>query len=177
MTPGTWQRWSIALLFLLGASILFKAYAMYVPWGVRFVFTASVPRGLYASKTYDGSTLERGQGVCFEPTLPAWAATRGYLFAGEVVCKTVLGVPGEQVLIDGVDIRICAAEGCRPAGAVLQADSKGRPMQPAFGSSQTIPAGHYYVGSTYSPKSFDSRYLGLIDARQIKVRTWPLWTY
>lgn len=175
MTP-TVQKWGFALFFLLGATILMKGYEQFVPFGVRYVFTDSIPTGLYGSMTYNRTPLARGQGVCFRIAPQGWVADRGYFSPGESVCKFVLGVPGDEVRPAGDHVNICYQGHCHSAGAVLAADTKGRPTKGAFSVSTVIPEGQYYLGSTYHPRSFDSRYLGLIDASTIAVRTWPLWT-
>ena len=66
----TVEKWGLALFFLLGTTIGLKAYAMYVPYGIRYMYTPSMPQGLYQSKTFDHGALARGQGVCFrtQPT-------------------------------------------------------------------------------------------------------------
>jgi type IV secretory pathway protease TraF len=140
------------------------------------VFTASVPKGWYASKTYDRTPLARGQGVCFRVTPTGWIAERGYFRPGESVCKLVLGVPGDEIRPQGDELTVCHAGSCRSVGKVLPADSRGRASVSAFPAPVVIPEGKYYLGSTHHPRSFDSRYLGLVDASAISVRTWPLWT-
>jgi conjugative transfer signal peptidase TraF len=173
----TVRKWGLALFFLLGTTILLKAYDAYVPWGVRYVRTPSIPTGLYVSKTYDRATpLMPGQVVCFHPTMPAWAADRGYVEATEATCKQVLGVPGDAIEPRGDDVFICRKDACTHVGAVLRTDRSGKPSQPAFTQATVIPPGHYYLGATHHPRSFDSRYLGLVKADSVLVRAWPLLT-
>lgn len=175
MTP-TARKWSLALFFLLGATILIKAYEQFVPYGVRYVRTDSIPKGLYASSWVGHRALERGQGVCFKAIPAGWYADRNYFRANESVCKYVLGVPGDEVKRQGDDVLICHAGKCSSVGKVLAADRAGRPTKSAFVASTVIPTGKYYLGSTHNPRSFDSRYLGLIDTGSIAVRISPIWT-
>jgi conjugative transfer signal peptidase TraF len=176
MTP-TARKWSMALFFLLGATILFKGYEQFVPFGVRYVWTPSIPKGLYASTWLDHRPLQRGEGVCFRGAPTGWFADRKYFREGASICKYVLGVPGDEVRPQGDRVQICHDGKCSDVGQVLTADLAGRPTQGAFSAATVIPVGHYYLGSTYFPRSFDSRYMGLIEAGRITVRISPLWTY
>jgi conjugative transfer signal peptidase TraF len=172
----TFEKWGLAFFFLLGTTIFIKLYSLYVPYGVRFVYTPSIPKGLYLSKTFDGTPLERGQGVCFRPHPTAWIAGRNYVSAGEDICKFALGLPGDVVSMKGDEVVICHGDDCHSAGKVRATDSENRPMQAAFTSKVTISPGQYYFGSTFNPKSLDSRYLGLVSASDVATRTWPIWT-
>lgn len=175
MTP-TARKWSLALFFLLGATILLKGYDQLVPYGVRYVFTPSIPTGLYGSVRYDHTPLTRGEGVCFKPIPTGWVAARGYFQPGEIICKFVLGVPGDEVRAHGPALEICHDGSCASAGTVMPADRQGRPSQSAFTGTTVIPAGKYYMGATHNPRSFDSRYLGLIAGNLVTVRISPIWT-
>jgi type IV secretory pathway protease TraF len=174
-TP-TARKWSLALFFLLGSTILLQGYAKLFPYGVRYVRTASIPTGLYGSSWLDHRPLERGQGVCFKFTPSSWFAERNYFPANANICKYVLGIPGDEVRPNGTQMQICHAGQCTNVGEVLPTDRTGRPTHGAFTTPVVIPAGQYYLGSTYSTRSFDSRYIGLIDARTIDVRITPIWT-
>lgn len=175
MTYDTYRKWGIALFFLLGTTLVIKLYSLYSPWGLRIVVTPSIPEGIYASERYTGTPLNREQTVCFKPQELAWMAGRGYFAPKEIVCKYVLGIPGDRVEVNGTDITICHDTTCKYVGPVQQSDKLGRPSQAAFMQTTTIPAGYYFLGS-YHPRSFDSRYLGLIAQSAIDVQTWPIWT-
>jgi conjugal transfer pilin signal peptidase TrbI len=54
---------------------------------------------------------------------------------------------------------------------VFEKDTMGRSL-PIIGN-QTIPLGHYFV-STPAPRSFDSRYWGLIDEKDILGKAYPI---
>lgn len=176
MNP-TLEKWGTALFFLLGTTLLLKLYVAFCPWGIRIVITPSVPMGIYASKTYDGTPLARNQDVCLTPVALPWMSGRNYLYAGEVICKHTLGVPGDTVEPRGTELFICHEENCTSAGQFQATDYKGRPARPAFTATTVIPANHYYFGATHHPRSFDSRYLGLQEPNVVRVRTWPLWTF
>lgn len=177
MSRATLEKWGLAFFFLLGTTILLKAYSLYVPYGVRFLYTPSIPKGLYSSKTYDRTPLARGQGVCFHTPQVGWLLERGALTPGEIVCKLVLGLPGDTVEPRGNEVFICHEGQCASAGQLQTVDTQGRPVFPAFTQETTIPPGKYYLGSTYHPRSLDSRYFGLVDAENVTVRITPVWNY
>ncbi len=54
---------------------------------------------------------------------------------------------------------------------VFEKDTRGRSL--SIIESQTIPPGHYFV-STPAPRSFDSRYWGLIDEKDILGKAYPI---
>lgn len=173
----TVEKWGLALFFLLGTTILLKAYSQYVPYGIRYVYTQSMPQGLYQSKTYDLTALTRGQAVCVRTEPTGWVLARHYLAPGEIICKYALGVPGDRVEPRGDELFICHEETCATVGVVQKTDIKGQPAFPAFTGPTVIPPGHYYFGSTHHLRSLDSRYLGLLSAEQIAVRIWPIWNF
>lgn len=173
----TVEKWSLALFFLLGTTILLKGYVEFVPWGIRIVFTSSISKGIYFSTRYDGKAIARNESVCFYPPRPSWMADRTYLGAGEPICKHTLGLPGDLVEARGEEIFICHAAQCESAGMLKRTDSQGRAVQPAFSSKTVIPLGQYYFGSTEHPRSFDSRYFGLVGASAVTVRITPIWKF
>ncbi|MFA5182525.1 MAG: S26 family signal peptidase [Syntrophales bacterium] len=61
--------------------------------------------------------------------------------------------------------------GCVTCYRVFEKDTMGRSL-PIIGN-QTIPPGHFFV-STPAPRSFDSRYWGLIDEKDILGKAYPI---
>ena len=55
----------------------------------------------------------------------------------------------------------------------LIADSQGRPL-PRFTDNGPVPAGQLFLVGTH-PRSYDSRYFGFVDAREILHQALPLW--
>lgn len=167
----------MAFFFLVGTTIAFKLYSAYIPYGVRIVFTPSIPVGIYASQTYKGEVLQRGQGVCFKPVERLWMQGRDYAPKGETFCKLVLGVPGDVITPKGAELFQCSGDSCSSLGIVKESDVKGLPVIPAFPKAQAIGSNFYYLGATKHPRSFDSRYLGLIPSESITVKIWPIWLF
>lgn len=139
--------------------------------------TESLPIGLYLSTAHDAyAPLSRGQLACAPYERPTWAKGN-YMYPGELFCKRVLGVPGDIVNTrpDGTN-EICHNGKCEEVGKPLTKDSAGRPMEHITWTSQVIPSGMYYLGSTRRPNSMDSRYLGLIAQDKIAKTLRPVWT-
>ena len=149
---------------------------MLAPAGLTWNRSESLPRGLYSFTKAEGS-LQRGQLVCFAYQAPEWAKARHYFPEGALLCKEVLGLPGDRVRVEGGEVTVCPGAGaaCRSGGHVRTQDSQGRPV-PAVLQPGVVPEGALYLGATRRPNSFDSRYLGLIPRpRVVRVIT-PVWT-
>jgi conjugative transfer signal peptidase TraF len=145
-----------------------------LPIGLSYNHSKSLPRGLYWHQPVV-HPVHRGQLVCFRFVPPEWVKTRRYFPDGTLLCKSVLGLPGDRIVRSGVETQICTANSCVSAGASLTHDSQGRPL-PEIGFPGIIPAGSLYLSSTRVPNSFDSRYLGLIAESSLVHETHPLLT-
>jgi len=149
---------ALALLVLAGGA------------GLRLQTTESGPRGIYR---FADSPIERGSSViaCPPPTAAVFGAERGYLSPGPCdesvapLLKTVVALPGDVVELarSGVSVN-----GFRfPGTEILERDSKGRPLpRPPWGAHSVEP-GTVWVLSTYSPRSFDSRYFGPVPMGRV----------
>jgi conjugative transfer signal peptidase TraF len=139
--------------------------------------TESLPVGLYLSYAHDATVpLSRGELACVPYERPDWAIGN-YLYPGELLCKRVMGVPGDVVNSrpNGMN-ELCHDGKCEEIGKPLEHDSAGRPMQHITWTSEVIPAGMYYLGSTRRPNSMDSRYLGLMPQAKVVKTIRPVWT-
>lgn len=162
------------LQWALIISAVLAGVELYCPYGLSINPSPSLPMGLY----WDGpapKTLHAGELACFSYAPPQWAIARHYYKPGVNFCKWVLGVPGDTIIKKGRAISICHAGQCISAGVVMKTDSEGRPIF-AAALPRVIPAGEYYFGSTRVPNSYDSRYLGLIDATTVTRVIHPLFT-
>jgi type IV secretory pathway protease TraF len=79
--------------------------------------------------------------------------------AGDVVCAS-----GDALFIDG-----------RLAAKRLASDRIGRPL-PQWEGCETLGAGEVFLLMAYVPDSFDGRYFGVTERRNIIGRLVPLWT-
>lgn len=172
MTPK-WNK----LLFAV-SSLLLTIVALYgwnlVPWHLAYNLTESLPTGLYFAN-YKFDSLSRNSLACFKYRSPEWAKGR-YLYDGAQVCKVVLGLPGDVVNQEGEELYLLHNNTKTSLGKLKDADSAGRVVPHLTWSNVTIPSGSYYLGSTRTPESFDSRYLGLINRPDIVAQIHPVLT-
>lgn len=132
--------------------------------------SASAPVGLYAVS--HGTTLERGDMVIAWPPPAArdLAATRHYLPRNVPLVKRVAGISGDL---------LCARERAvtingRTAALRRDADAAGRPL-PAWQGCVRLGPGMLFLLMAQTPASFDGRYFGPTQARDVIGRATPLW--
>lgn len=167
------------LLRALGRALLLlsiaQAGAMF--FGIRLNTTASLPIGFYIKSSSPNTNL-----VVFCPTGVAALAslTRGYRGAGacpdggEPLLKPVVAKPGDLVKVSQEGIAINFRR--LPNSGPRTRDSFGRGLTPWPYGAYTVAAGTVWVVSTYSSKSFDSRYFGPIEISSIRAHLAPLLT-
>ena len=137
--------------------------------GVFYNVSPSMPTGLYVY--YPASTIKFGDTVIAHPSLnksgTVLALKRGYVFKGEKWLKEVVGVPGDSIDEQTGIISVCHADECHLLKC-LRHDEQGLPLICAnFSQTPIIPKRHYFLEGTHSPKSYDSRYMGLFDQNEI----------
>jgi len=147
--------------------------------GLRFNETPSVPTGLY------WITLDpNAEFVEFCPPEPfgRLSVERGYRSKASSACpdggipllKSIIARPGDTVEVSSRGIFVNRIP--IPNTAPKSLDSAGRPLSSwAFGRYE-VSSGTFWVGSSYNPRSFDSRYFGPIDESAIRFRLRPIWT-
>jgi conjugative transfer signal peptidase TraF len=164
---------------LAGATSLFLATV--VTWfaGVRVNLSGSMPIGLY--RVSSGPPVK---GVMVLACLPAsvamFARSRGYVPNGRCpdgtapIGKVVLAAAGDSVEVTG--------EGLLVNGHLVR-NTKPLAVDGAGQSLPRVPDGTYVVGhdevwlySSYSKRSFDSRYFGPLRLSCVLSRVLPLWT-
>jgi conjugative transfer signal peptidase TraF len=149
--------------------------------GVVINATPSMARGVWQQTD---RPLARGVAViaCPPPTAALeLGVDRHYLEVGdcpsryEPLIKPIAAMPGDTVVV-------------RPSGAIevngtplnnsrsLRDDDAGRPLTGVPAGTYTVAPGHVWLISTYSPLSFDSRYLGPVPISSIRGTVKPLWT-
>jgi conjugative transfer signal peptidase TraF len=132
--------------------------------------TSSLPRGLYLLDRT--APIVRGAVVSFAPSPRAAAliTERRYLPSGSQLLKIVVGLPGDDVVIDVTSFSVNG----RAIGAVARHDSLGRPLTPARFAGK-LPRG-FAIVATQARLSFDSRYFGPVPLSSLTVAV-PVWTY
>jgi len=148
--------------------------------GLRLNLTGSLPVGLYLASR---AVPVRGAIVlaCLPPPVAAFARDRGYVprgggCPGDVLPlgKPVLAVAGDTVtvtssglLVNGIPI---------PNSRPLATDRKGRALPRLAIGRYVVRPGSLWIVSSYSPFSFDSRYFGTVETRQVRSCVRRLWT-
>jgi conjugative transfer signal peptidase TraF len=151
---------------------LFQAFG----WlGLRINASSSLPMGIYIE-------ADESDVIEFCPPEPwgRFAAERGYRSRG--VCrdgaspllKPVVARAGDMVELSPAGIRVndCLI----PNTAPRPADSKSRTLTPYSFGTHRVEAGTVWLASSYSDRSFDSRYMGPIPTSAIRARLRPLVT-
>ncbi len=170
--------WTISLLVLAcGSGAL--GLALTAAWaGLRFNDSPSMPTGLYVRT----SSESRSSLVVFCPAEPfaRLSGQRGYRSRGncgdgaEPLAKPIAARPGDIVELSAHGITVNGRS--LPNTAPLATDTAGRPLSHwPFGRYVVAPS-TVWVASSYSPRSFDSRYFGPVEASQVREHVRPLLT-
>jgi conjugative transfer signal peptidase TraF len=148
--------------------------------GLRLNLTGSLPVGLYVTAP---SLPVRGALVlvCLPAKVAAFARERGYVPPGEEcsngiapIGKPVAAIAGDTVAVTpgGLVVNGVAV----PNSRALATDRKGRPLASVRVARWVVQSGTIWIVSSYSRFSFDSRYFGPIEVRQVRATLHPLWT-
>ena len=169
MTPiGLFSRVAVALGVTAGA---------FAALGLRINASPSLPVGLYvATSSADANLAE------FCPTGPfaSLSMSRGYRDRG--VCPDGGAPLLKPVVARHEDLVEVAAAGLSVNGRLLEntaplsVDTKGRSLTPWPLGRYRVAPDEVWVASSYSRRSFDSRYFGPIPTRQIRSLVRPLAT-
>ncbi len=175
----------IARIFaVLGIVILLVSLAAYFA-GARINRTNSLPKGLYWLVDKEP---ERGDIVSFWPDDSEpfrIARKRGYIIPGryndhgdggyDAVMKKLLGVPGDIVTIgeDGVMVNGITVLNSRP----LSCDNLGDPLPIVHLQNYRLGENEVLFMSDHLPRSYDARYFGVQERRQIIDVLVPVFTW
>ena len=164
--------------FVAGTSLLaFTALA----WPVRINTTKSIPVGFY---WITSESVKKGSYVIFCPSeteLFDTAKERGYIGAG--FCPGGYGYMMRRVVAVKGDAVAIGADGVRVNGELLPlsvphiADKAGRPILRSETKRYTLGASELLLMSDVSGTSFDGRYFGPIDRKQIQGVIRPILTW
>ncbi len=136
-----------------------------------------MPPGLYRVSR---ASIARGAIVlaCLPSDVSAFARSRGYVPSGSCedgtapVGKVVVALPGDTV---DVSLRGVAVNGRVITNtAPLSMDSRGRQLPRLSTGRRLVAEQEVWVLSSYSKRSFDSRYFGSIASSSIVARVIPL---
>jgi conjugative transfer signal peptidase TraF len=146
--------------------------------GLRINGSPSLPVGFYMTSSEPGATL-----VEFCPIEPfaSLALSRGYRDPGACsdggapLLKPVVARGGDVVEVSAAGIAVNGR--LLPNTAPLRADTKGRPLTSWPPGRYTVEPDSAWVASSYSWRSFDSRYFGPVPISSIRDRVRPLLTF
>lgn len=169
---------------IIGIATFLVIYAAFL-FGIRINRTNSLPAGLYL--TVD-KTPEKGDLVAFWPRDTAVmreARRRGYILGGAynivdgkgygLLLKRLMAVPGDRVSITdaGVEINGLLVPNTQP----LNADSVGNHLPHLRFTDYLLRDDEVLLLSDHLPRSFDGRYFGIQERRQIVEVVQPLLTW
>src|SRR5438876_5616585 len=146
--------------------------------GLRFNDSPSMPIGLYVRTSCES----RSSLVVFCPAEPIarLSVERGYRSRGncpdgaEPLAKPIAARPGDIVELSATGMAVNGR--LLTNTAPLATDTARRPLSYwPFGRYVVAPR-TVWVASTYTPRSFDSRYFGPIEASQVREHLRPLLT-
>ena len=148
--------------------------------GLRLNLTGSLPVGLYlvsvAAPIRGGIVL-----TCLSPEVAAFATERGYVRRGGrcpgrvlPVGKPIVAVAGDTVTVTPTGLLVNGRP--VPNSQPLAADRQGRPLPRLAAGWYVVRPGALWVVSSYSRFSFDSRYFGAVETRQVRASVRRLWT-
>lgn len=158
-------------LVLAGLSI---SACLVSPWyGIYVRDDESLPQ--YSFFIIDKKAVpKRGDYVAFEMT-QAYAdrvrpqgPMRPYARVGKLWLKEAYGVTGDPIRVDGRTIYV----NDRKVATVIERDIFRQQIEPAV-LPPVIPEGFYYLGLPHQ-RSFDSRVIGLVEAKDLRGVVWPI---
>ena len=164
----------VGLLTSAGAALaLILAPALHHP-RLRLLWnaSASVPLGLYRIEPDSPPRIGDLVAVRPSPQLGRFMAERRYVEVNALLIKPVAAASGATVC--RIDARITI--NARAVASALPRDHFGRPL-PTWSGCQRLRADQLFLIAPMRPDSFDSRYFGPVDRRQIAGRAIPLWTW
>ena len=157
---------------IIGAGITLVGLTMAFPPAPSLVWnaSASAPIGLYGV-TPDAAIASGDMVIARVPD--SWrmiAAQRRYIPANVPLVKRVAAAAGDEVCALGQEVFV---NGRRVAERRL-ADAAGRPM-PSWSGCVMLRGRQLFLLMADSPLSFDGRYFGVIDGRQVVGKARLLW--
>ena len=155
------------------------ALALAAEWaGLRLNDSPSMPIGLYVRTSCES----RSSLVVFCPaeSIARVSAKRGYRSRGncpdgdEPLAKPIAASPGDIVELSATGMAVNGR--LLPNTSPLATDTAGRPLSHWPFGRYVVARGTVWVASSYSSRSFDSRYFGPVEASQVREHVRPLLT-
>jgi conjugative transfer signal peptidase TraF len=173
-------RWIALSAFVLVA----LGFLMVHGTPLRLNLSSSIPPGWYVARgVQTGPPLQRGTLVaaCLPGSVAAWGRSRGYLHRGSCpdgtapVGKPIFAIDGDTVTVGSDGLELDGTP--MPRTRLLRQDSEGRPLMRIPDGRYIVHPGEVWLVSTFSPRSWDSRYFGPVPASAIVSALSPLWAF
>ena len=165
------RTWSALVFGVTVVSVLAMSASLVPTPRLVWNASASVPIGFYWNVA---GAPSRGDLVLARA--PLWArrlaADRRYLPLNITIVKRVAAVAGDVVCASGDAVSIDG----RLVAHRLASDRMGRPL-PQWEGCEFLSVGEFFLLMADVPDSFDGRYFGIIERRDIIGRLVPLWTW
>ncbi len=155
--------------------------------GIRINLSPSAPVGVFLatpifSERASAAQLRRGTlvAVCLPERVAEWGRARRYLMRGSCsdgtapVGKTIIAESGDTVTVSADGLAIDGHPICntRP----LARDREGRPIPRMPDGRYPVGGGEIWLISTYTTRSWDSRYFGAVPTAGVVETLRPVWT-
>ena len=151
---------------------------------LRLNLSSSIPPGWYMARgIVTGGPVRRGTLVaaCLPTVVAGWGRVRGYLHRGSCpggaapVGKPVFAIGGDTISVgpSGLELDGNPVSHTQPLGQ----DSDGRHLPRVPDGRYVVQPGEVWLVSTYSPRSWDSRYFGPVPVSAIISALSPLWIF
>jgi len=146
---------------------IFAVVAVFREIGLRLNVSPSLPLGLYVARSLEQFAIPGRNTlvlVCLPRELAAFGRARGYLPHGRCadgsapVGKPVFAIPGDTVVV--TPLGITRDNAVAPNTRALRRDSNGQPLVRVLIGRYAVPPGFLWLVSSYSDRSWDSRYYG-----------------
>lgn len=165
--------WQTRLITWIGAGSILLVAAMAVqeamPSLLVYAPSASLPKGWYI-RDVTQRPLATGDLVVVTMPEQLWTVIEGQRLPHRLLKHVAAGV-GDQVCWETDAMTVSTAMGA----AVYPYHVEALRMQQPQGC-HTITAGELLLVGTH-PRSFDSRYIGVVDGQLLQFRVHPLWTW
>lgn len=160
------------VLSIAVVSVMILGIGLFVKLPVKVIYnpTDSAPRGYYLVVN---SAIQKGDYVLanIPEEAKTLAAKRQYLPINIPILKPVAAGYGEHICVKNHQVFING----KAAAKLLERDSRGRILMPWAECRSLLR--EFFLLSTYSPYSFDSRYFGPVDRQMIIGKAVPLWIF
>lgn len=145
--------------------------------GIRINTSSSAPRGLWTAKPMGDHPIERNTWIAIcPPVQPVSRAMAKFMPYGDCPILDVAPLLKPVRAISGDVVRLQVGRNAEVNGVTLP-NTISKPALPAWPDGEyTVKPGEVWIFSSYSDKSFDSRYFGPVKVSEIQSAALPLLT-